>query len=81
MENNNMAFDKAAYWANRKKGLRGQGVMAKLGFTPHGKGNAPIDLGIKQYKREHSNESKRVLYFKQEMWKAFHELKGEAHGH
>lgn len=42
---------------------------------------APIDLGIKQYKREHSNEPKRVLYFKQEMWNAFHELKGESHGH
>lgn len=37
--------------------------------------NTPIDLGIKAYKLMHSNEPKRVLYFKQEMWRAFHELK------
>lgn len=40
----------------------------------HGK-QQPIDLGIKQYKREHGNDRKRVLYYKVEMWKAFHEFK------
>jgi hypothetical protein len=39
--------------------------------------NMPIDLGIKSYKKVHRNDSKRVLYFKQEMWKAFYELKKE----
>lgn len=37
----------------------------------------PIDLGIKEYKRNHLAESKRIRYYKEEMWKAFHELKGK----
>lgn len=45
-----------------------------MGYTGHG-ALAPIDLGIKAYKRKHRGDSKRVLYYKQEMWKAFHELK------
>lgn len=73
-----MAFDKKLYWENRNANLRGQGIIAKLPFRPHPKGSQPIDLGIKQYKREHGNEPKRVLYFKTEMWKAFQELKGES---
>lgn len=37
--------------------------------------NTPTDLGINAYKRLHSDEPERVVYYKQEMWKAFHELK------
>ena len=37
----------------------------------------PIDLGIQKYKKEHVDEPKRIKYYKSEMWKAFHELKGE----
>lgn len=37
----------------------------------------PINLGIKEYKRNHIDEPKRIRYYKEEMWKAFHELKGE----
>lgn len=37
----------------------------------------PTNLGINAYKKLHRNEPKRVLYFKQEMWKAFYELKEE----
>lgn len=37
--------------------------------------NTPINLGIKQYKKLHSREKGRVVYYKEEMWKAFNELK------
>lgn len=37
----------------------------------------PINLGIKEYKRNHLAENKRIRYYKEEMWKAFHELKGD----
>lgn len=52
----------------------------KIKYTGHG-ALAPIDLGIKKYKKEHPGQTRRVIYFKTEMWKAFHELKGKhTHG-
>lgn len=37
----------------------------------------PINLGISQYKREHKGESKRIEYYKTEMWKTYNDLKEE----
>lgn len=39
--------------------------------------NQPYNLGIKEYKRLHGDEPKRVLYYKKEMSQAFRELKGD----
>lgn len=45
----------------------------KLGYgSPH---LLPIDLGIKQYKRDHPGESKRIAFYKERMWKANNELR------
>ena len=49
--------------ARRRMGWKGHGALA------------PIDLGIKKYKRDHPGETKRVLYYKQEMRQALAELK------
>lgn len=56
--------------------VRNRATRRRLGGNTFGKGT-PIDLGVKEYKRKHRNEPKRVLYFKQEMWKAYRELKEE----
>lgn len=35
----------------------------------------PINLGVKQYKRDHPGETNRIAYYKKEMWKAHAELR------
>lgn len=37
----------------------------------------PINLGIKEYKKAHPGETKRIAYYKEAMWKAQQELKAE----
>lgn len=54
--------------------LKGGWQELKHMFKPK---TTPTVLGINKYKKLHSDEPKRVLYYKKEMWNAFHELKGE----
>lgn len=46
----------------------------KYHFRPN---SQPTMLGINKYKKQHGDEPKRVVYYKKEMWYAFHELKKE----
>lgn len=59
--------------------LRNRAQRRAAGYEGHG-ALAPIDLGIKEYKRKHEGQYQRVLYFKQEMWKSFQELKEKPNG-
>lgn len=56
----------------RRKAAR----LMKIPLDSHPARMQPLNLGIKKYKKEHVDEPKRVRYYKEEMWKAFHELKG-----
>lgn len=35
----------------------------------------PINLGIKQYKRDHKGQGKRIAYYKEQIWAAYKDLK------
>lgn len=63
----------------RRRAMRynGDGPWASV-KNLYGPSVMPINLGIREYKKAHPGENKRIKYFKEAMWKAHHELKSSS---